>query len=94
MQKKFVGRVTEEDSDAFLMTMGYFWSVTNVSDSELKRNRKYTHNDMQFPAMDPYKKLYELADSENASSFWVELEACQQNRSEERYMPLGDDRLY
>ena len=90
VQKKFVGQVTKEDEDAFLMTMGYFWSDTNVSDHEVKRSRKYTHNEMQFPEMDPYKKLYELADSENASSFWLELEACQQNRSEASLLAHGE----
>ena len=82
LQKKFVGQVRNEDSDAFLMTLGHFWSDTNVSDHEVKRTRKYAHAEMQFPEIDPYKKLYELADAENASSFWLGLEACQQNRSE------------
>ena len=82
LQKKFVGHVTKEENDEFLMTMGYFWSDTNVSDHEIQRTRKYTHKEMQFPEIDPYKKLYELADSNDTSSFWQELEACQQNRTE------------
>ena len=89
MQKKFVGQVRNEDSDAFLMTLGYFWNDTNVSDHEVKRTRKYTHAEMQFPEMDPYKKLYELADAENASSFWLQLEACQQSRSEASWCGSG-----
>ena len=71
------------------MNMGYFWSTTNVSDHEVKRTRKNIHcemrrwdTEMQFPEMDPYRKLYELVDSDNASSFWLQLEACQQNRWE------------
>ena len=81
MQRKFSGHVTKEESDMFLMTLGYFWSDINVSEHETIRTRKYTHKEIQFPEIDPYKKMYELADSENASSFWMELEACQQNRS-------------
>lgn len=82
MEKKFIGLGTKEDRDEFLIAMGYFWSYTNVSDHEIKRTRKYTHKEKQFPVKDPYKNLYDLADSENATLFWLELEACQQNRSE------------
>ena len=82
MQRKFVGHVTKEEADSFLMTLGYYWSDTNVSDHEIKRSRKWAHEERQFPEMDPYKALYELADSENASGFWIDLENCQQNRSE------------
>ena len=82
MQRKFVGHVTKEEADLFLMTLGYYWSDSNVSDYEIKRNRKYTHKEIQFPEIDPYKNLYELADSQDENSFWLELEGCQQNRSE------------
>ena len=81
MQRKFVGHDTKEEADQFLMTLGYFWEDDNVSDHEITRIHKYTHKEIQFPDIDPYSDLYELADSENATSFWVELENCQQNRS-------------
>ena len=81
MQRKFVGHDTKEEADQFLMTLGYFWEDDNVSDHEITRIHKYTHKEIQFPDIDPYNDLYQLADSENATSFWVELENCQQNRS-------------
>ena len=85
--KKFNGQLRDEDNDQNLMMMGYFWLSTNISENEVKRTRKTMHdewrsdNGARFPETDPYKKLYELADSDNATSFWVQLEDCQQIRS-------------
>ena len=83
MDMYFIGNVTREVRDQSITTLGYRWKSVDVSDHEVVRSRDYAHwfyyeDGVPFPDNDPYRKLYDLVHFENASSFWLKLQACQQ----------------
>ena len=93
LETQFIGQVNNSNSE-FLF--GHLWNNTYYSDHDLSRIRQHFHNeirigndDMRFPEKDPYRQLYDLVDSENASSFWLKLAACQNNRTKVTWTILG-----
>ena len=86
IEKLFLGDVTNATEDNIKMTLGYFWSDKKADSAGhvIERKRYYPFMLGKFPDMDPYKQLYELADSEEQSDFWMNLEDCVQKKTKER----------
>ena len=84
LEKLFLGEATEANEDESKMILGFFW-FDRKSDSvhQVQRTREYPFMLGQFPEIDPYKKLHELADSYDQMDFWRRLEVCVQNRTKE-----------
>ena len=84
LERLYFGESTDKNNDKLRMALGFFWSEDRDMDSMLRhvtRKREFPIISGQFPDIDPYKTLYELADSEDHNDFWRELEQCVQNRT-------------
>ena len=80
----FYGNISEPNLNDAKTTLGYSWENSKVKIRAVIRRRQYLHETKKFEENDPYKQLYDFADSDSASDLWLQLENCQQNRTKER----------
>ena len=77
----FYGDIYEDNLNDAKSTLGYSWENSNGKNRRVIRTRQYLHKTKRFEENDPYKQLYDLADSDSVSGLWLDLENCQQNRT-------------
>ena len=77
----FYGNISEANLNDSKSTLGYSWGNSIAKNQKVIRTRHYLHKTKQFEENDPYKQLYDLADSDSVSGLWLNLENCQQNRT-------------